>query len=112
MQLLILDVYMARYSSTQNLCIILYGSPHSTLEACPPHTIPNHCQFSFLISTKQCCECYGPVGGTVNYCDTKCNPLNGGTIINPKKIYTCMGLGEIKSSKKNLEQMIGISKPR
>ena len=35
----------------------------------------------------QCCGCYGPVGGTADYCDTKCNPLNGGTIIDSKKIY-------------------------
>ena len=36
----------------------------------------------------QCCGCYGPVGETANYCDTNCNPLNGGSIIDPKNLYT------------------------
>ncbi|XP_046843367.1 uncharacterized protein LOC124437433 [Xenia sp. Carnegie-2017] len=35
-----------------------------------------------------CCGCFGPPGGTDNYCGTKCNAINGGSIINSKNIYT------------------------
>ena len=35
-----------------------------------------------------CCGCFGPAGGTANYCDTQCNPINGGTSIDPKNIYS------------------------
>ena len=36
----------------------------------------------------QCCGCFGPIGGTANYCDTNCNAINGGTVIGATKIYT------------------------
>ncbi|XP_046843366.1 uncharacterized protein LOC124437432 isoform X2 [Xenia sp. Carnegie-2017] len=35
-----------------------------------------------------CCGCFGPPGGTDNYCGTKCDAINGGSIINSKNIYT------------------------
>ncbi|CAB4034088.1 Hypothetical predicted protein, partial [Paramuricea clavata] len=35
----------------------------------------------------KCCGCFGPAGGTANYCDTKCNAINGGTIIGAKTVY-------------------------
>ncbi len=34
----------------------------------------------------QCCGCYGPVGGTKNYCTQNCKAINGGTV--KKNVYT------------------------
>ena len=28
----------------------------------------------------KCCGCYGPVGGTKNYCAQNCQAINGGTV--------------------------------
>ncbi|CAB4035578.1 Hypothetical predicted protein, partial [Paramuricea clavata] len=33
-----------------------------------------------------CCGCYGPVGGTKNYCAQNCKAINGGTV--KKNVYT------------------------
>ena len=34
----------------------------------------------------QCCACYGPEGGSANYCGRKCKAINGGTVT--KKVFT------------------------
>ncbi|XP_028396090.1 uncharacterized protein LOC114520085 [Dendronephthya gigantea] len=35
-----------------------------------------------------CCGCYGPVGGTANYCTPQCTVINGGTKIDAKNVFT------------------------
>jgi hypothetical protein len=34
----------------------------------------------------QCCGCYGPVGGTKDYCAENCKAINGGTVM--KTVFT------------------------
>ena len=34
----------------------------------------------------KCCGCFGPVGGTNDYCAENCKAINGGTVV--KKIFT------------------------
>ncbi|XP_046846675.1 uncharacterized protein LOC124440339 isoform X2 [Xenia sp. Carnegie-2017] len=46
-----------------------------------------HSSTAFIgCSHAQCCACYGPKGGTDNYCLNNCTSINGGKVI--KEVYT------------------------